>query len=390
MSIAVVFALSASPALGANTITVHVGGSSFSFTQADVTIAAGDSIHWIWDGTGHSVTSGAHPPTANTAFDSEVQAIGFTYDQTFSHPGVYHYFCKIHYGSGMVGTVTVTGGPDPPPSVSFTAPATGTAGQPVQFDASATSTADGDTLDSYSWDFGDGTQEVMFGPVVTHTFASVGSPTVKLTVDDSGSQSASVSHAITVAAPPNRPPIASFAVSLNAQTAAFDGSISSDPDGDAITAYQWDFGDGVQQTTTGATASHHYTRSGPATVKLIVVDSHGLASAPSTESLNVPAITPPPPSISKLHLSKTSFCTHKARRCRHPGTRISLTLSAAARIALVVTHGRHRVQHATLSGEAGRNTFSFPGAGLKPGTYALTLTPVGGRAARIAFSVVGR
>jgi hypothetical protein len=34
-----------------------------------------------------------------------------------------------------------------------------------------------------------------------------------------------------------------------------------------------------------------------------------------------------------------------------------------------------RMNHATLNGGAGRNTFSFAGAGLKAGGYTLTLTP---------------
>src|SRR5947208_15577376 len=49
MVMPVVFALSASPALGANTTTVDVGLNGSTVTQPDVTIAAADKIHSVWD-----------------------------------------------------------------------------------------------------------------------------------------------------------------------------------------------------------------------------------------------------------------------------------------------------------------------------------------------------
>ena len=55
---------------------------------------------------------------------------------------------------------------------------------------------------------------------------------------------------------------------------SFDGSNSYDPDeGDSITDYSWDFGDGVKGS--GETAEHTYTISGEYTVQLTVADSHG-------------------------------------------------------------------------------------------------------------------
>src|SRR5205823_6669186 len=54
---------------------------------------------------------------------------------------------------------------------------------------------------------------------------------------------------------------------------SFNGTGSSDPDGDALT-YSWDFDvtDGITQDATGATPSHTYTVAGTYTVTLTVSD----------------------------------------------------------------------------------------------------------------------
>src|SRR5439155_1492169 len=59
----------------------------------------------------------------------------------------------------------------------------------------------------------------------------------------------------------------------------FDGSASSDPDGDALT-YAWDFGDGA--TGSGAKPTHSYADNGPYSVTRTVSDTHSATSAPGT------------------------------------------------------------------------------------------------------------
>ena len=65
------------------------------------------------------------------------------------------------------------------------------------FNASG-STDVGGTLTTYAWDFGDSTTGSGVGP--SHTYATSGTYTVGLTVTDSHSQTASVSHSVTVTA----------------------------------------------------------------------------------------------------------------------------------------------------------------------------------------------
>jgi glucose/arabinose dehydrogenase len=77
-------------------------------------------------------------------------------------------------------------------------------------------------------------------------------------------------------------------------TVAFDGSGSQDPNGLALT-YQWNFGDGSTQTTTGPKVSHTYTKTGAFTASLVVRNSQGQSSTnPASTSIHTDAGLPHP------------------------------------------------------------------------------------------------
>jgi PKD repeat protein len=98
-------------------------------------------------------------------------------------------------------------------------------------------------------------------------------------VTDNKGATGTVTHDVTVTAPPaNQPPVAAFTSSAVNLAASFDGSTSSDPDG-TVAGYAWTFGDG--STGTGATASHTYAAAGTYTVTLTVTDNVGATNATS-------------------------------------------------------------------------------------------------------------
>ncbi len=73
----------------------------------------------------------------------------------------------------------------------------------------------------------------------------------------------------------------------------FDGTLSSDPDGDPL-VYEWDFGDG--DSGTGETHPHSYVDNGTYTVTLIVDDGKGATDADET----IATIANVPPSVGAI------------------------------------------------------------------------------------------
>ena len=76
-------------------------------SSTTTTITAGDYVTWTWSGTNtHSVTAD------DATFDSDPPAgsrTSGTFTQTFSTPGSYGYYCRIHGAPGraMAGTIVV-------------------------------------------------------------------------------------------------------------------------------------------------------------------------------------------------------------------------------------------------------------------------------------------
>jgi PKD repeat protein len=90
-------------------------------------------------------------------------------------------------------------------------------------------------------------------------------------------------------AQPNVPPTAAFTPDCSVNVCGFDGTGSTDGDGE-IVSYSWTFGDGG--TATGPTANHAYAAAGTYTVTLTVVDDRG-----GSDDHQIDVIVDDPPNI---------------------------------------------------------------------------------------------
>lgn len=91
---------------------VEVGpDGSFRFRPDDFTIAAGETVRWVWRSGGHNVKVESTPSgtewggTPGGEFDTFGQ--GHTYTHSFEVAGRYEYYCAPHRSSGMTGGFSV-------------------------------------------------------------------------------------------------------------------------------------------------------------------------------------------------------------------------------------------------------------------------------------------
>ena len=175
-------------------------------------------------------------------------------------------------GKSTSDTITVTVGNQAPTADASADKTTVIPGETITFDGSGSSDPDG-SVDTYEWDFGDGT--TVIGQSRTHSYDATGIYTVTLNVtDDLG---ISDSDTLEIQVVENQPPTVSASVDDAApnpgESVQFDASGSTDETG-RITSYEWEFGDGT--TATGATPSHAYGSGGTYEATVTVTDSGGL------------------------------------------------------------------------------------------------------------------
>ena len=154
----------------------------------------------------------------------------------------------------------------------------GNGAEPVTLDGSNSHDPDG-TIVSYIWREGVSQTQIATGASPSVSFA-VGSHTVTLEVTDNEGASATDTVTVVVSPPANIPPIASFTYSCNGLECDFDGSASTDSDGN-IGTYEWYFGDGTYGSV--ATTSHTYAAAGSYTVTLEVTDDDDATDSTSLE-----------------------------------------------------------------------------------------------------------
>ncbi|GAG58968.1 unnamed protein product, partial [marine sediment metagenome] len=167
-------------------------------------------------------------------------------------------------------------------------------GDKLTFDASQSTVSpiSEETVITYSWDWdGDGTyDETTEEAVIAHIYEEAGTYEVALKVTAFENISATDTLTVTVndineipTASPGGPYTATVEEELT-----FDGSASSDSDGDII-EYIWDFGD--DSTGSEVAPIHTYAEAGTYTVTLTVVDDSGTSSdAVSTTAVITDAV----------------------------------------------------------------------------------------------------
>lgn len=147
-------------------------------------------------------------------------------------------------------------------------------GETVAFDASDSSDPGG-AIVAYEWDFGDGHRSTGVAP--HHVYQFPGTYQVSLKVRDGHMTSpaeASDTVEVSVRDPDNEPPAAVAGSDLEVaagEVIRFDGTASSDPDGNVI-SYEWDFGTG--ETSRMARPEYTYHEPGTYAVTLRVLDDN--------------------------------------------------------------------------------------------------------------------
>lgn len=98
---------------------IAIGGpkGEFVFVPDRVKIKPGETVTWVLQSGGHTVT--AYHPKNHSAYQSRIPSDaepwdsellverGATFVWTFTHEGVYNYFCRPHESLGMVGAIVV-------------------------------------------------------------------------------------------------------------------------------------------------------------------------------------------------------------------------------------------------------------------------------------------
>jgi len=242
---------------------------------------------------GQTVTASA---AGSTAGSSPIQSYSFTFgDGTTVGPQV-SATATHAYGTGGVYTVTVR----VTDSAGRSSPATAqeTVGQPaaavtvtpssgnppLQVTASAAASTDPIGIQSYSFNFGDGT---VVGPQpgasAAHTYTAAGTFTVMATVSDAAGATSTASAPVTVYKGPTAALSLSPAAAPAGQTviaSAAGSTAGSNP----IQSYSFSFGDGTTLgPQSGATAAHSYSAGGVYTVTVTVSDGAGHSSQASAQ-----------------------------------------------------------------------------------------------------------
>jgi len=236
--------------------TVQAVKDSVRFVPTETIYLGNDTPEYRWDfGDGETQVKG---PKA---------VVSHYYDS----PGNYTVNLTVAGDEGTASTTqyVVVESALPQPAVDIGAKRI-TEGEPVTFDAGSSKDFDG-TVQSYSWDMGDGTTKT--GEKISYVYDSSGEYIINLDVTDNSGATETLTRTVNVVESNTAPKPKFGASSTTAdtgETVSFDASGSIDVDG-TVDQYYWNFGDGLSDT--GTQVDHSYDASGTYTVELTAADS---------------------------------------------------------------------------------------------------------------------
>ena len=193
---------------------------------------------------------------------------------TFSGPGSYDVKFTVTNDIGCVSdTVTKIVTLNNPPVAQFISAGPYCQGASITFTDQST-IPPGNTIGKWTWNFGDGSPQVISttGGAQTHTFATAGTFNVTLVVESAGGCLSTVfSQPVIIGGNPTAGFALPAGICLPSGSAQFTDQSTSGSG--TITTWAWNFGDG--NNSSAQSPLHNYTGTGPYSVQLTVTNSNG-------------------------------------------------------------------------------------------------------------------
>ncbi len=287
------------------TLTITDDGGKIGTAAVQVVVSPPDNLPPV-AGINADTLSGKTPLTVNfesNSSDPDGTIVGYEWkfgdgsqattedaSHTYLTPGNFVVTLKVTDNNGAVNTdvtTIVVSDNDAPTASAVATPTSGKAPFSSSFDASASSDPDGNIV-SWDWDFDDA-GATGTGEIAVHTFNTVGTYDVVLTVTDNEGLTDTTTVTVVVNPPQAPSPVANATPDGTKAPlgVVFSSAGSTDTDG-SIIGYSWNFGDG-SPADTSANPSHLYTSAGTFNAVLTVTDDDFL-----TATATVPVIVGPP------------------------------------------------------------------------------------------------
>lgn len=188
---------------------------------------------------------------------------------TYQDEGIYQVSLTVFNAAGCSSSVAQTLDVYPPiQGIYFTGTGpTSSCGNPV---TQSFATISGTPLQSYRWDFGDGTTSTL--PAPTHTFSKIGTYDILLYfTDQNGCPGVSNGLSVIISPPIN----IDFSTAATTVCGGTEVTFTSAPTDPYMIYYTWVYGDGTESYAASYYATHVYTTPGTYTVTLNLGDASG-------------------------------------------------------------------------------------------------------------------